>query len=258
MESMELEKVLAYIHQNLHESLNLSQLAAVASYSPYHFSRLFKSEMGLSPHQYVSALRLQRAKHLLLQTSLPIRDVGMEIGQQSLGTFTTRFTERVGVTPFQFRKSFTQTGTYLQTLKDSPRWINGRPMKSENNQVNGFIEVDEPFSGVIFVGLFTKPIPEGLPSYGTLLSSPGRFSFSNIAPGVYYLMVTAVNWEMNVSEILLPNQTLRAKANLPILIDENFPVPEQKLTLREPHIEDPPILISLPLLMKKFLTQIHK
>src|SRR5690625_15138 len=105
MDSIQLERVLSYIQQNLHEHLSLSQLASIASYSPYHFSRLFKSSIGLSPHQYVSALRLQRAKHLLLQTNLPIRDIGMEIGQQSLGTFTTRFTEKVGVTPLQFRKS---------------------------------------------------------------------------------------------------------------------------------------------------------
>lgn len=256
MDSIQLERVLSYIQQNLHEPLSLSQLASIASYSPYHFSRLFKSSIGLSPHQYVSALRLQRAKHLLLQTNLPIRDIGMEIGQQSLGTFTTRFTEKVGVTPLQFRKSHQQTSTYLQALKDSPTWIKGRPMKNEINLVEGQIKVEERFSGIIFVGLFIKPIPEGLPPYGTLLASPGRFSFTNVRTGVYYLMATAVNWEMDPSEILLPHRTLRAKANVPVMVENRLPNPEQELILRRPRMDDPPILISLPLLMKKYLTEI--
>ena len=256
MDSIQLERVLSYIKQNLHEAISLTHLASIASYSPYHFSRLFKSSTGLSPHQYVSALRLQKAKHLLLQTNLPIRDIGMEIGQQSLGTFTTRFTERVGVTPLQFRKSQQQTNSYIQALKASHSWFNAEPIKSDYNLVKGQIKVKERFSGIIFVGLFTKPIPEGLPYYGTLLSAPGYFSFSNVRPGVYYLMSTAINWEMETSEILVPYQTLRAKANLPILIQDNVVIPEQELLLRAPRIDDPPILISLPLLMKKYLTEI--
>ncbi|WP_425457005.1 helix-turn-helix transcriptional regulator [Cohnella terricola] len=85
------------------------------AYSPYHFSRLFREQVGLSPLYYVSALRLQKAKDLLIHTDFSIRDIGLEIGQMSLGTFTTRFSECVGVTPSEFRRSLPR----IDTLKDS-------------------------------------------------------------------------------------------------------------------------------------------
>jgi len=91
--------VIAHIHQHIDEPLPLSRLAGHVACSPYHFTRLFKKQIGLSPLYYVSSLRLQKAKDLLLHTSMRVRDIGLEIGQQSLGTFTTRLTERVGVTP---------------------------------------------------------------------------------------------------------------------------------------------------------------
>lgn len=90
----EIDDVIIYIHAHLNEPLLLSDLAQLAAYSPYHFSRMFKLKTGLSPLYYVSSLKLQRANELLLHTDLIIRDIGMEIGQQSLGTFTTRFTEK--------------------------------------------------------------------------------------------------------------------------------------------------------------------
>lgn len=64
----EIDEVIAYIHQHLYEPLSLEQLARYAAYSPYHFLRIFKSRVGLSPQYYISSLRLQKAKDLLLQT----------------------------------------------------------------------------------------------------------------------------------------------------------------------------------------------
>ena len=78
--------------------------------------------MGLSPLYYVSSLRLQKAKDLLLSTNLTIRDIGTEIGKQSLGTFTTRFTEKVGVTPSQFRNSMMQADKRLRSLQELTDW----------------------------------------------------------------------------------------------------------------------------------------
>src|SRR5690625_7559299 len=108
----EIDNVITYIHAHLNEPLLLSDLAQLAAYSPYHFSRIFKRKTGLSPLYYVSSLKLQRAKDLLLHTDLSIRYISMEIGQQSLGTFTTRFTEKVGITPSQCRHSPTHVKIY--------------------------------------------------------------------------------------------------------------------------------------------------
>lgn len=95
----EIDEAIAYIHQNLDEPLPLSRLARHVAFSSYHFARIFKERIGLPPLYYVSSLRLERAKDLLLNSNLSVRQIGLEIGQQSLGTFTTRFTERVGMTP---------------------------------------------------------------------------------------------------------------------------------------------------------------
>ena len=250
----EIDDVITYIQAHLNEPLQLSDLAQLAAYSPYHFSRIFKQKTGLSPLYYVSSLKLQRAKELLLHTDLTIRDIGMEIGQQSLGTFTTRFSEKVGITPSQFRKSPMQVNMYLQSLKNH---VNLAPpiTESQHDRVHGILEAEKPFHGVILVGLFTKPIPEGLPRYGTVLSSLGHFHFTNVRPGTYFLMATAVSFEMTTKEILVPQQTLRAKIDHPINVVPRTVISQQRLILRSPRLDDPPILISLPLLMKNFLAR---
>ncbi|MCM3715110.1 AraC family transcriptional regulator [Alkalihalobacillus oceani] len=249
------DQVLDYIHNHLDAPLSLEQLASEAAYSPYHFSRLFKERTGLSPHYYIASLRLQHAKELLLTTNLTIRDIGMEIGQQSLGTFTTRFTERVGMTPAFFRRSEELTEQLIGRLQDAGEWKALLPVQPGGGVVEGSIQSAHPISGVILVGLFTKPIPEGLPAYGTLLASPGEFSFSGVEPGTYFLLATSVEWGTAAQSILVPHETLRCRSPYPIIISGRNRVPYQALSLHPPRIGEPPILISLPILMKKFLSE---
>lgn len=190
----EIDEVIAYIHKHIDEPLQLSHLADIASYSPYHFTRIFKEKIGLPPLYYVSALRLQKAKDLLLQTNLTIRDIGLEIGQQSLGTFTTRFTERVGVTPSEFRRSAQEADAHFKSLRNLSDWETmSSVLLPGNSTIEGRIYSAVPFDGFILIGLFAKPIPEGLPLYGTLLPSLGRFRFADVRPGTYYLMATSVS-----------------------------------------------------------------
>lgn len=107
---------------------------------------------------------------------MTIRDIGLEIGQQSLGTFTTRFTERVGMTPSDFRNSTRHAGDLLRSLQHfNEGRLRGWKMNRPGN-IGGTVQAASAFSGVIFIGLFAKPIPEGLPLYGTLLFSLGSFA----------------------------------------------------------------------------------
>lgn len=254
----EIDEVIAYIHQNIYEPLPLARLAGHAAYSPYHFTRLFKERIGLSPLYYVSALRLQKAKDLLLNTNLSIRDIGLEIGQQSLGTFTTRFTERVGMTPSQFRNSTLQADRHFRSLQQLNDWRTSLPAFHQHGRLHGTVHATIPFEGVILIGLFAKPIPEGLPLYGTLLSSLGDFCFTGVKPGTYYLMATSVSWEMRAIELLLPKTTLRTRSREPIVVKPFSPVPHQEVMLYPPRQDDPPILISLPLLMNNFLNRVTR
>lgn len=253
----EIDEVIAYIHQHIHEPLSLPQMAAHVAYSPYHFTRIFKNRIGLSPHYYVSSLRLQKAKDLLLRTHLSVRDIGLEIGQQSLGTFTTRFTERVGVTPSQFRNSTLQADSHFRSLQKLNDWRTPPPAANEHARIEGTVQAEIPFQGVILIGLFAKPIPEGLPLHGTLLSSLGDFCFNGVKPGTYYLMATSVFWGMQAKDILLPQTTLRTRSKEPLIVESCSSVPHQQVTLHAPRLDDPPILISLPLLMNNFLNQVR-
>lgn len=249
----EIDEVIAYIHQHIDEPLPLSRLAKVASYSPYHFTRIFKERIGLPPLYYVSAMRLQKAKDLLLRTNLSIRDIGLEIGQQSLGTFTTRFTERVGMSPSHFRNSPMQAESLLQSLRQMQDWRDAHYPILQQGRVEGTVHAAVPFEGVILIGLFPKPIPEGLPLYGTLLSSLGHFCFTGVKPGTYYLMATSIPWGMQAIDFLLPHHTLRTRSRAPIIVEPHSFVPHQHVMLHLPSPDDPPILISLSVLMNRFL-----
>jgi AraC family transcriptional regulator len=252
----EIDEAIAYIHQHIDEPLPLSRLAGHVAYSQYHFTRIFKERIGLSPLYYVSALRLQKAKNLLLHTGLSIRDIGLEIGQQSLGTFSTRFTERVGVTPSDFRNSAIQADNDLRSLQKLIDWrTSSHSTPNQHAKVEGTVEAQIPFEGVILIGLFAKPIPEGLPLYGTLLASLGYFCFTDVRPGTYYLMATSVSWGMQAADFLLPHTTLRTRSKEPIIVQPYSAIPYQQVTLRVPRLDDPPILISLPVLMNNFLNR---
>ncbi|CAH1203571.1 HTH-type transcriptional activator RhaR [Paenibacillus plantiphilus] len=252
----EIDAIIAYINQNLYDPLPLSRLADHVSYSQFHFTRIFKERIGLSPLYYVSALRLQKAKDLLLQTNLSVRDIGLEIGQQSLGTFTTRFTERVGVSPSQFRSSALQADEHLRSLQMLGDWNHSLSSFRLPDTITGTIQAELPFDGVILIGLFAKPIPEGLPLYGTLVSSVGDFSIKGVKPGTYYLMATSVSWGMKAMDFMLPHTTLRTRSKEPIIVRPYSFVPHLQVTLHVPHPDDPPILISLSLLMNNYLNSI--
>lgn len=249
----EIIEAVSFIQRNLHESLSLNVIAKHVGYSPYHFVRKFKNEIGISPLYYVSALRLDKAKRLLVHTNLGVRDIGLEIGQQSLGTFTTRFTERVGVSPGRFRESLANAEGHLQALQRLQKWPSTRAAAPPTNSVSGTVTAGSPFSGVVLVGLFSKPIPEGLPRYGTLLFGSDDFCFLNVAPGTYYLLATAVSWGMEGKDFLLPQQTLRGRLKTAIVMRPFAAVEGIRLQLHPPKPDDPPILISLPLLMNNFL-----
>lgn len=252
----EIEEVIQYIQQHIDEPLPLSRLAGYAAYSQYHFTRIFKERIGLSPLYYVSSLRLQKAKNLLLHTNLSIRDIGLEIGQQSLGTFTTRFTARVGITPSHFRNSIVHADNQLHSLQKLKDWRTLHYTSNQYARIEGTIKAEISFKGVVLIGLFAKPIPEGLPLYGTLVSSLGDFCITGVKPGIYYLMATSVSWGMQAKDILLPQRTLRTRSKEPIVVGLSSLVPHQQVTLYAPRLDDPPILISLPLLMNNFLNRV--
>jgi len=79
-------------------------MAMVAEVSPHHFASLFTLETGLSPHQYVLRVRIERAKIHLKDDRLSVAEVSRLIGFRTQEHFTKVFRRVVGVTPSKFRK----------------------------------------------------------------------------------------------------------------------------------------------------------
>lgn len=98
-----LRRVVEYIEARLEEDISLEQLAQLAGYSTFHFTRLFKTATGRSPHRYVIEARIARARELLKDSSIPTAEIAYKTGFSSQSHFTTAFRKRVGVTPRVFR-----------------------------------------------------------------------------------------------------------------------------------------------------------
>lgn len=97
-----LQQVREYINEHLHEEVKLIELAAIAQISPYHFLRLFKQSMGITPHQYILQRRIDKAKYLLEQTELSIAEIAVRVGFCDQSHFTRCFKRLLGITPKQF------------------------------------------------------------------------------------------------------------------------------------------------------------
>jgi AraC-like DNA-binding protein len=86
------------------QPLDVEALARDAHMSAGHFSRQFKQAYGESPYSYLMTRRIERAMALLRRGELSVTEVCFEVGCSSLGTFSTRFTELVGVPPSIYRQ----------------------------------------------------------------------------------------------------------------------------------------------------------
>jgi AraC family transcriptional regulator len=92
-----------YVQTHLMADLTVEGLAQLVQLSPGHFATLFKQRVGLTPHQYVVQQRIDRARHLLRQSDLPILTIAHQVGLQTQSHFTRLFRQQTGMTPKQYR-----------------------------------------------------------------------------------------------------------------------------------------------------------
>ncbi len=98
-------KVLEFIEANFQYDLSLDQCAEVCGLSPHYLSKIFKKTMEISFIEYVTSLRLEKAKQLLCETELTVNDISEKVGYQPKN-FIRVFKKQVGMTPGQFRSSY--------------------------------------------------------------------------------------------------------------------------------------------------------
>ncbi|MGG1660070.1 helix-turn-helix domain-containing protein [Brevibacillus sp. NRS-1366] len=101
-----IRRVVEYLQEYSSAQIQLDVLAEVAGLSKYHLIRLFRAQLGQTPAQYVAALRINKAIHLLQKTDLDITAISFETGFGSLGTFERVFKRQVGLCPSQYRQAW--------------------------------------------------------------------------------------------------------------------------------------------------------
>ena len=100
-----MRQLLEFIEANLDQPLTLDAMAAHVGISPLYLARAFKAAIGQSPHQYVLARRIERAKELLRNTEMPIIDVALSVGFSSQSHLSHWMIRQTGITPAVYRRS---------------------------------------------------------------------------------------------------------------------------------------------------------
>jgi AraC-like DNA-binding protein len=95
----------SFLHANLDRAVTVAEAAREACLSPFHFHRLFTRFHEVTPHRYVTRLRLKKAQALLRSTDRDVAEVALACGFESVGSFTTLFTRTFGTPPARFRRN---------------------------------------------------------------------------------------------------------------------------------------------------------
>jgi AraC family transcriptional regulator len=104
LSTAKLKLVTDYIKAHLDLDLKLTELSAIAQISPYHFLRLFKKSVGITPHQYILQQRIDRSKYLLKSSNLDISEIALRVGFCDSSHLTRCFKSILGKTPSQWRQ----------------------------------------------------------------------------------------------------------------------------------------------------------
>ena len=99
-----LHRAFAVVEANLATTIHVRQLAESVGLSPFHFARMFKKSTGHSPHAYITLRRMELARRLLADDSLPLAEVAARSGYHTQAHFTDAFRRQVGTTPGRYRR----------------------------------------------------------------------------------------------------------------------------------------------------------
>ena len=116
-------RVLMHIQNNLDRPLPLEELAGVAAFSPFHFSRIFRAMIGETVGEYIRRLRLERAAGALQFTSLPVTQIAMLLGSDSPEAFARAFKALFGMPPSHYRA---KRGVHRSRLPAGPTPVSVR------------------------------------------------------------------------------------------------------------------------------------
>lgn len=230
-----IDRVIVAMHENLGERITIDDMAQIAMFSKFHFSRAFRVSTGMSPAKFLSALRLQTAMQLLVSTSLSIAEISHQVGYTSVGTFSWRFKSSVGVPPTVFRAHGGRSPRPRRMLsKGSMATIRGRVTATDPRHDSG-----------VYLGLFPDLVAEGAPVRCTFLDKPGPFELEHVPAGTWHVMAYTAPPPRPTNSDGLPQTSFQSAiaARGPLHIRPES-VLALDLQLRPARPTDPPVLIA--------------
>ena len=248
-------RAIGLMHERYHEPITLTDLAAEVFISPFHFSRLFAKATGVTPGRYLTAVRMFEAKRLLLTSGMTISDIVCSVGYSSVGTFTSRFTRAVGMSPSQYREPRVhdlllaiaphfQHIPSVAALREAGRDCATSCADGVRGSSSLTARIDLPSDlppGDLLVGVFAEAIPQCGPVAFTGLRHTGSatVTLEGVPPG-RWLVMAAAEHPVDGDTSTLTFGTLRH----PVTVGDRTSA-VVRLRTRTLQPTDPPIAITL-------------
>lgn len=238
-------RVIRTVRGRLDEPWTLSQMAQVAFLSRFHFSRVFRQVTGAPPGRFLSALRMAEARRLVVASRMNVTDICTTVGYSSLGTFTTQFTEQIGVGPGRLRRLDRAHG-------DRPiEQVVGEPERpSADGIVTGKVLAPPGADRMVLIGLFPTRLAQGCPASCTTVRGAGEFRITGVPDGSFHLLACAHPRAVTVNDVLAGSgdpDTWVGVAARPVVVSDGRAEPVS-VRLAPSRPTDPPILSGLPVL----------
>ena len=211
LDATTLASVLAFARERAPDRITVADLADHAGYSPFHFTRLFGTSVGISPGQVLTALRIDAAKRLLLGGDDAVIDVATAVGFDSLSSFTRRFRELVAVPPARLRRLAHDVGdSPLRPFRlGDPRHPAVRVRLHVSDAVRPAPRVQ------VWAGWFAQRAPFGLPQGGVLVDHAAEVEIP-LAPGFPWLLANVLPADADPGEQIAPAHPIVAVHPAPI------------------------------------------
>jgi AraC-like DNA-binding protein len=232
-----IERAIKEMWNRYDEPLTLADLAEAAILSRFYFSRVFRAITGTSPGRFLAAIRLYKAKHLLLETSLSVTDIPYLVGYNSLGTFTSRFTRSVGMSPARYR--------HLSRVGIPPVPLTASVVEGSSGTVRGLLRLPEICTPTrVYVAIFDTPIPQGMPASCAIVDDSGSYQLSAVPSGEWFMRAAAVA-VADVDPLPSHRRPLFVNSGPSVFVAPGANV-EVDLDLHPTRQIDLPILLALP------------
>jgi AraC family transcriptional regulator len=197
------------IWERYSDPLSLADMAKSAMLSRFHFARIFKEQTGVSPGQFLAAVRIYQAKRMLLSSSMSVAGVSSAVGYGSLGSFTSHFTDSVGISPSRFRRASHSDASHNGASHGDASHngashqgdVSARGLPPDSpvpeGAMTGTVRLPEGYAGArVYLGVFDTRILQHRPQSAAMLDvtsqRPQPYWLPKVPDGRWFLHMVAV------------------------------------------------------------------